>query len=207
MPLLWKRILWSLMGLLVSAALILSIPALNYLLLGPGRKQETRVIPGVSMRQIDLREARRPRTLRRPETARPARTARPSGPRFAMDLGVAGAGGMAVNPELVRNSRGSGGGAGEGVDQKPAAQAPPAFRLPDAVRQGERDARVVVSFCVDAGGRAYDIRVVDEEPAGLGMAEAARDAVQRTSFRPAIKAGQPVSFCGLEQPFEVRFDG
>ena len=51
----------------------------------------------------------------------------------------------------------------------------------------------------------YDIRIVEETPAGSGLAEAGKDALKRMNFEPAEKDGKSVPFCGMEQPFEVKF--
>lgn len=77
--------------------------------------------------------------------------------------------------------------------------------MPSEVKSQEKDASVSLSFCVDVSGRPYDIHVTEETPPGLGMAAAGREALQQTRFTPAKKGGVAVPFCGLEQPFEVRF--
>ena len=50
-----------------------------------------------------------------------------------------------------------------------------------------------------------DIKVLEEAPAGSGLAAAGREALSRMTFAPAEKAGKAVPFCGMEQPFEVKF--
>jgi protein TonB len=145
------------------------------------------------------------RTVRQPERARPAPSKLVPGPRFAMDLGVMGAGGAAVPPDLVNRRSGSGQGEDEGVDERPVPAFPPPFRMPEEVRRREQDAYLLLSFCVDAAGRPNDIRVVQEKPAGLGLAAAGREALRQTRFTPARKGAASVPFCGLEQPFEIRF--
>jgi protein TonB len=125
-----------------------------------------------------------------------------------MDLAVGGLEGAAVPVDIVNKPSGGGGQAGGesgDVDEKPAPTAPPPFRMPDGVKSAEKDAYLVLSFCVDQAGRPYEVRVVEEKPQGLGMAQAAREALRQTAFTPARKGGLPVSFCGLELPFEVKF--
>jgi protein TonB len=125
-----------------------------------------------------------------------------------MDLGVGGLGGAAVPVDIVNPPSGGGGGdGGEGgdVDEKPAPSMPPPFRVPAEVKNSEKDSYLVLSFCVDPSGRPYDVRVVEERPPGLGMAQAGREALRQTTFSPARKGNLPVAFCGLEQPFEVKF--
>ena len=126
---------------------------------------------------------------------------------FAMELGVFG-GGVAAPTELVNKKSGGGGrstGGDEGVDDRPTPSFPPPFRMPNEIKAQEKDAYLALSFCVDVSGRPYDIRVTEEKPPGLGMAAAGREAIQQTRFTPAKKGGLSVPFCGLEQPFEVRF--
>ena len=45
----------------------------------------------------------------------------------------------------------------------------------------------------------------EESPAGSGLAQAGKDAIARMTFAPAEKDGKAVAFCGMEQPFEVKF--
>jgi len=81
----------------------------------------------------------------------------------------------------------------------------PNFQVPPQIRDREIDAMLRLSFCVDVGGRAYDIKVIEESPAGSGLAQAGKDAIARMTFAPAEKDGKAVAFCGMEQPFEVKF--
>ena len=91
------------------------------------------------------------------------------------------------------------------VDKRPESRTMPDFQVPAQIRDREVDATLRLSFCVDVGGRAYDIRVVEESPAGSGLAAAGREALGRMTFAPAEKGGKAVAFCGMEQPFEVKF--
>ena len=79
------------------------------------------------------------------------------------------------------------------------------FQVPPKIRDNEIDATLRLGFCVDAGGHVYDIKVLEESPAGSGLAAAGREALSRMTFTPAEKAGKAVPFCGMEQPFEVKF--
>ena len=143
--------------------------------------------------------------LKKPVRKKPSRTRLKTGPRFAMDLSVTDAGGVEVELDLMYKGRAQAGGNGD-VDEKPSPDFPPPFQLPPEVREAEINAYVVLSFCVDAAGRPFEIQIVKERPTGKGMARAGRKALGKTTFRPALKDGMPVPFCGLEQPFEVKFD-
>jgi protein TonB len=113
--------------------------------------------------------------------------------------------GVEVELDLINKSRGQGMEAGD-VDEKPSPNFPPPFHLPREIKKTEINARTTLSFCVDETGRVFDIQVVEENPPGMGMAQAGRNALQQTVFQPATKEERPVAFCGLEQPFEVKFD-
>jgi protein TonB len=193
----------------VAAGLVtVALPLLNQLLHGGGKKAP-RVVAEVNVvRSLEPPppEKRPQRSVKQPERARPVPTAPRSGPRFAMDLGVMGSSGAAAPPDLVNRARGMGGtGTDQGVDERPSPASPPPFRIPDEVRKREQDAYLLLSFCVDAGGRPYDIRVAQEKPSGVGMAAAGMEALRQTRFTPARKGQAAVPFCGLEQPFEIRF--
>ena len=201
----------AILALVLSAALTVAIPLLNHALTDrPEGGGKPRIVAQVGLKQIDAaRPAEQPRRkLKQPQRAKPMQTAAKAGPRFAMDLGVGGIGGAAVSVDIV--NRPSGGGGAEGgedgdVDEKPSPAMPPPFRVPPEVKSAERDAYLVLSFCVDPSGRPYDVRVVEEKPPGLGMGQAGREALRQTTFAPARKGGLAVAFCGLEQPFEVKF--
>ncbi len=206
-----RNIFIGAIALLLSFCLIFSLPLLNYLLHSGEKKQEKpRIVAQVNMRPLDAVRPNEPprKRLKEPTRAKPMQASLKAGPRFAMDLSVGGLEGASVPVSIVNRPRGAGGTAqGESgdVDEKPQPNSPPPFRAPSEVKSAEKDAYLVLSFCVDAGGRAYEIRVVDEKPLGLGMAQAGREALRQTNFTPAKKGGLPIAFCGLEQPFEVKF--
>jgi hypothetical protein len=201
----------GIVALFLSMAVTVAIPLLNQWIRGqgPGRVRP-RIVAQVSMKTLESsRQAEQPRKkLKEPMRAKPVQASLKAGPRFAMDLGVGGLEGAAVPVDIVNRPSGAGGAAqGESgdVDEKPSPTMPPPFRLPSEVKTAEKDAYAMVSFCVDASGHAYEMRVIEERPAGLGMAQASREALRQTPFTPAKKGGLPVAFCGLEQPFEVKF--
>ncbi len=202
-----RRILTGAFALLLSALLIISIPLINYLLEGGAIGKKEKTITSIQLKRINMEKPKpKPqKKLRRPERRKPTRTQLKAGPRFAMDLGVAGSGGVAVDMALLAE-RGQGGSENEGVDELPTASFRVEPVIPEAVREKEVNVFVMASFCVDAGGRAFDIRIVEEKPPGLGMGNACREALRNTTFQAARKGGAAVPFCGLEQPFEVKFD-
>lgn len=153
---------------------------------------------------------------KKPEVKKPARKPQrqksnsrspKAGPRMAMNLGTAShGGGAAISDELVADFRGGAMSTEKGdVDKKPNSRALPNFQVPPQIRDKEIDATLRLSFCVDVSGRAYDIRVIEETPAGSGLAQAGKEALGRMMFEPAEKDGKAVPFCGMEQPFEVKF--
>ena len=200
----------GLAALLFSAAVTVCIPLLNHFILGGGAKRERmRIVAQVGIKNLDTPKLEQPhRQLKQPAKAKPLQTSVKAGPRFALDLAVGGLNGAAVPPDIVNRSSGGGGGKGESgdVDEKPSPVFPPPFQIPPDLKTAEKDAYLVLSFCVDPSGHPYDIRVAEEKPPGLGMAQAGREALRQTTFSPAHKSGLPVAFCGLEQPFEVKFN-
>ena len=201
----------GIIAVLLAGFCTAAMPLLDHLLNQRGKKTSAfRVVASVSLQSMETRrpDTKPERALRKPVHARPLQTTLRSGPRFAMDLGVAGTGGAMVPADIVnRHSGGSGRPTGEdqGVDDRPAPSFPPPFRMPAEVKNREADAFLMLSFCVDVSGRPYDIRVAEEKPPGLGMAAAGREALSQTRFTPAHKGGMAVPFCGLEQLFEIRF--
>jgi protein TonB len=205
-----KNVLIGVSAAVLAGLCTVALPMLNHALKGEAPRKTPRVAAQVSVKALETPrpELKPRRELRQPARARPAPSLLKSGPRFAMDLGVMGAGGAAAPIDIVNRKSGGGGPAEtgeEGVDERPAPSFPPPFRMPAEVRAREKDALLVLSFCVDVSGKPYDIRVQEEKPPGSGMAAAGRDALSQTRFTPARKGGMAVPFCGLEQPFEVRF--
>jgi len=123
-----------------------------------------------------------------------------------MNLGVAGNSGVAIDVNLVQASGGGGNQESGDVDERPTQNFELDFKLPRAIKDAGLNARALISFCVDANGNAYDLQVLEESPTGLGMVASAKQALQKAKYSPAKKDGRSVSFCGMEQPFEVKFD-
>ena len=203
-----RKIVFLLIATVLSAALMVSISAINIFVGGASprsQKEENRatVIERTQLIQPP-REQRETRPQPRPRP-QPVQTLR-SGPRFSMALGVEGASGVAVpSAFLDRSGAGNDRGSTDGVDERPEMTASLDLAIPSAIRDAERNATVKLMFCVDVSGRAYDIRVTEENPPGLGLAQAGTQALQKALFRPALRGGQAVPFCGMEQPIEIRF--
>jgi protein TonB len=198
-------------ALFLSAFLTVVFPLLNQALNGSAGVRGPRIVAQVALKQMEsARQDDQPkRKLKQPQRAKPMQAMAKAGPRFAMDLSVGGLEGASVPLDIVNRPSGGGGQAqGENgdVDEKPVPTAPPPFHLPSEIKAAEKDAFLALSFCVDPSGHAYEVRVVEEKPSGLGLAEAGREALRQTLFKPAKKGGLAVAFCGLEQPFEVRFN-
>lgn len=203
-----SEIFKGLAALVIAAALILSIPVLNLIVHGNIFKEQAQRKTEVKVVKVAKKppEQKKKRKLRKPKRSKPQSRNLKSGPRFALDLGVAGMGGANVPSNLVNASPGQGGGANGDVDERPQNNCAPDFQLPSALRDSEEDAKVVVSFCVNESGEIYDLRVIEESPSGRGLADAASAAVRSSCFQPAVKDGKALSFCGMEQPFEVRWN-
>lgn len=204
----FRKIFVALMAVVTSFTLLVSIPLLNLWIKGEGfsrkyTKSEVTLVKEIKPEQKKPEQ----KAKTQPKRSTPNQRTIKSGPRFAMDLGaIGGSGGAGISTDLLKASGGGSNGVINGdVDEKPSPKGSPSFQAPAAIRQSEMDASCRLSFCVDASGRPYDIRVVQESPAGMGLADAGREALSRTQFAPARKDGNPVPFCGMEQPFEVKF--
>lgn len=203
-----RKLLFFILAAITSVFLIFSIPILNTFLKGNFKKEKTYTKTEISVINMEKPpEPPKPKEATRKPSRQNANSRTPkAGPRFAMSLDVVGgSGGVVVPNELVAMKSGSGNlGAGD-VDEKPALRSSARFNPPQAIRDAEINAILRVSFCVNASGKPYDIRIIEETPAGKGLANAGRDAVMSMQFAPAKKDGESVPFCGLEQPFEIKF--
>ena len=202
-----KKVLYFILSLAVSAGLIISIPLVT-IFVNEGftlkkkemlRKTEVKRIALTPKKQQEKKVRKRPRKRLTPRSA-PA-----SGPRFAMALGAQGVDGVGIELDMLTAGTQQAGNEDDGVDERPKLLGDLQVTVPDAIRQAEMNASVRLLFCVDVAGRPYDIRVSEEEPVGLGLAQAGREALSRTTFSPAMRGGQAVPFCGMEQPIEVKF--
>jgi protein TonB len=203
-----RKLIIFILALITSVFLVFSIPIFNTLIKADFRaekkynKTEVRTINPENPPE----PPKPPETVRKPSRQNTNSRTPKAGPRFAMNLDVVGgAGGAVVPTEIVAKQSGSGNlGAGD-VDEKPSLKSSSRFNAPQAIRDGEINASLRISFCVNTSGKPYDIRIIEETPAGKGLANAGRDAIMAMQFAPAKKAGTAVPFCGLEQPFEIKF--
>lgn len=204
-----KRFTILLAAILVSMVLVFSVTMANLFLNGKIFHERKFVKTEVAIKKIEEVEKKieKKHTARKPNRQKSNSRSPKAGPRFAMNLGaVTGSNGAAISDELVADFRGNAMSTGKGdVDKRPENRSMPNFEVPSKIRDREIDAMLRLSFCVDVGGRAYDIKVIEESPAGSGLAQAGKDAVARMTFAPAEKDGKAVAFCGMEQPFEVKF--
>ena len=204
-----KRFSILLAAILASMVLVFSVTMANLFLTGKIFHEKKFVKTEVSVKKVEEVEKKieKKRTARKPNRQKSNSRSPKAGPRFAMALGaVSGTAGAAINSELVADFRGGALSTEKGdVDKKPENRSMPNFQVPPQIRDREIDATLRLGFCVDVGGRAYDIKVIEESPAGSGLAQAGKDAIARMTFAPAEKDGKAVAFCGMEQPFEVKF--
>ena len=216
-----KRFSILLAAILASMLLVFSVTMANLFLTGKIFHEKKFVKTEVSVKKVEEVEKKidnkkkliilfsllGKRTARKPNRQKSNSRSPKAGPRFAMALGaVSGTAGAAINSELVADFRGGALSTEKGdVDKKPESRSVANFQVPPQIRDREIDAMLRLSFCVDVGGRAYDIKVIEESPAGSGLAQAGKDAIARMTFAPAEKDGKAVAFCGMEQPFEVKF--
>ena len=204
----FRKFIIFILAVLTSIFLVFSIPILNMLVKGNFKSEKT-----YAKTEIKTINPEKPPDVPKPKetTRKPNRQTVNSrtpkaGPRFAMNLDVVGGSDGAVAPnELVAMQSGTKNIGSGDVDEKPILKSSPKFQAPQAIRDGEINANLRISFCVNASGKPYDVRIIEETPAGKGLANAGRDAVMGMQFAPAKKGNSTVSFCGLEQPFEIKF--
>ncbi|MGL1935747.1 MAG: energy transducer TonB [Fibrobacterales bacterium] len=201
------RILFVILAALLSGLLILSMPIVSSIVKGDLFKTKERKNTELVLKKIDLQKPKpKPKKERRkPKRSKPNHRNVKSGPRFAMNLDVAGAGGANVSLDLINKSRGDGGGQSGDVDSKPRPLAQCEMRVPEAIIEFEVNASVTVSFCIDVSGGAYDVRILNEEPVGMGLGNNSIRAIQNCAFEPALRDNEAVPFCGMEKEFEFRF--
>jgi protein TonB len=77
------------------------------------------------------------------------------------------------------------------VDSQPAVLSESKIPYPERARREGIEGTVLLSIVIDAEGKVISAKVLTGP--GHGLNEAARDAIGRFRFKPAIKSGQPVS--------------
>ena len=204
-----KRFTILIAAILASCALVFSVTMANLFLTGKVFHEKKYNKTEIAVKKVDEVEKKveKKKPARKPNRQKSNSRSPKAGPRLAMNLGTAsGSAGAAINEELVADFRGGALSTEKGdVDKKPESRAMPNFQVPAKIRDNEIDAMLRLSFCVDVSGKAYDIKIIEETPAGSGLAQAGKDALGRMTFAPAEKGGKAVPFCGMEQPFEVKF--
>jgi len=203
-----RKLIIIILAALTSVFLVFSIPVLNMFIKGDFKAEKKYNTTEVkTINQEKPPEPPKPKEVTRKPSRQNTNSRTPkAGPRFAMNLDVMGAGdGVTVPKDLVAMQSGTGNTNSGDVDERPSLKSSPRFQPPPAIRDGEINASLRLSFCVNASGKPYDIRIIEEIPPGRGLANAGRDAIMGMQFAPAKKDGIAVSFCGLEQPFEIKF--
>lgn len=205
-----KRFSILVVAVLSSLLLVFSVTMANMFLTGKIFHEKKFVKTEVAVKKVQEVEKKieKKKPARKPNRQKANSRSPKAGPRMAMNLGAVSGNnaGAAINDELVADFRGGNLSGDNGdVDKKPAGRSLPNFQVPPQIRDREIDAMLRLGFCVDVNGRAYDIRILEESPPGSGLAQAGKDALSRMTFEPAEKAGKAVPFCGMEQPFEVKF--
>ncbi len=204
-----KRFLIFVAAIFSSFLLVFSVTLANYFIKGDFMRANKYVKTEIQIKKPEevKKQIEKKKPTRKPNRQKSTSRSPKSGPRFAMDLNaVGGSDGAVINDELVTGIRGGGFTKETGdVDEKPTSRSLPSFSPPQSIRDNEQDALLRLSFCVDVQGRVYDIRVLEEVPVGKGLAQSGKQALSQMIFTPAKKAGRAVPFCGMEQPFEIKF--
>lgn len=204
-----KRFLIFVAAIFSSFLLVFSVTLANYFIKGDFMRANKYVKTEIQIKKPEevKKQIEKKKPTRKPNRQKSTSRSPKSGPRFAMDLNaVGGSDGAVINDELVTGIRGGGFTKETGdVDEKPISRSLPSFSPPQSIRDNEQDALLRLSFCVDVQGRVYDIRVLEEVPVGKGLAQSGKQALSQMVFSPAKKAGRAVPFCGMEQPFEIKF--
>ncbi|HZI10829.1 MAG TPA: TonB family protein [Myxococcus sp.] len=77
------------------------------------------------------------------------------------------------------------------VDREPTVASEVKIPYPEEARRAGIEGTVTLSITIDPDGRVVAVKVVSGP--GYGLNEAARDAIRRFRFKPAIKGGEAVS--------------
>ena len=204
-----KKFLVLLVAVLSSFLLVFSVTLANFLIKGELFRTRQYVKTEIQIKKPEeiKKQIEKKKPTRKPNRQKSTTRSPKSGPRFSMDLSAfGGTDGAVINQELVTGIRGGGFTKESGdVDEKPFSRGLPSFLPPQSIRDNEQDALLRLSFCVDAQGKVYDIKVLEETPTGKGLVQAGKEALLQMTFAPAKKAGKAVPYCGMEQPFEIKF--
>ncbi|WP_141607775.1 MULTISPECIES: energy transducer TonB [unclassified Myxococcus] len=77
------------------------------------------------------------------------------------------------------------------VDSEPTVASEVKIPYPEEARRAGVEGTVTLSITIDHEGKVVAVKIL--KGPGYGLNEAARDAIRRFRFKPAIKGGEPVS--------------
>ncbi len=113
---------------------------------------------------------------------------------FSAPVGNTAMGGIAPkapNPEEVKPYRAPKYVPPGGADTDPSVEGEVKIPYPEEARRAGIEGTVRLKITVDFEGRVTEVKVLSGP--GYGLEEAARDAIKRFKFKPAMKAGEAVS--------------
>ncbi len=75
-------------------------------------------------------------------------------------------------------------------------------KYPDAAKKAKREGTVIIEATIDENGLPKDIVALTN--LGFGLEEAVIEALKKTTFNPATKAGKPISLNNVQIPYEFK---
>ncbi len=77
-------------------------------------------------------------------------------------------------------------------------------KYPDSAKKAEKEGTVILQATIDENGIPKDIVALTN--LGFGFEQAAIEALKKTTFRPATKAGKPISLEQVQIPYEFKLE-
>jgi protein TonB len=78
-----------------------------------------------------------------------------------------------------------------GADSDPVLENEPKIPYPEEAKRAQIEGTVRLRVTVDTEGHVVDVKIITR--VGYGLDEAARDAIRKMRFKPALKGGEAVS--------------
>ncbi len=75
-------------------------------------------------------------------------------------------------------------------------------KYPDAAKKAKREGTVILQLTIDENGLPKDIIALTN--LGFGLEAAVIEALKKTTFNPATKAGKPISLNNVQIPYEFK---